>query len=68
MDEAPEDPIQDVVPLLIDFERNLDRETSLESLAGQYGYSPFHFHRFFSSTVGETPKRYVDRLRLERAA
>ena len=67
-DAASEAPIQEVVPLLIDMQRHLDRELSLESLARQYGYSPFHFHRFFSIAVGETPKQHVDRLRLERAA
>lgn len=67
-DQASEDPIRDVIPLLIDVQHNLDREISLESLARQYGYSPFHFHRFFSNAVGETPKQHVDRLRLERAA
>src|SRR5687768_7189816 len=66
--EESEDPIRDVIPLLIDVQGNLDREFSLQSLARQYGYSPFHFHRFFSSAVGETPKQHVDRLRLERAA
>ena len=60
--------IQDVIPLLIDVQSNLDRDISLETLARQYGYSPFHFHRFFSHAVGETPKQHVDRLRLERAA
>src|SRR6266850_4055598 len=68
IDQASEEPIQEVTPLLIDVESNLDREISLESLARQYGYSPFHFHRFFSNAVGETPKQHVDRLRLERAA
>jgi AraC family transcriptional regulator len=60
--------IQDVIPLLIEVQSNLDREISLKSLARRYGYSPFHFHRFFSKAVGETPKQHVDRLRLERAA
>jgi AraC family transcriptional regulator len=32
------------------------------------GWSPFHFHRAFRKVVGETPKRYTQRLRLERAA
>ena len=68
IDERSKDPIGDVIPLLIDVQSNLDREINLGSLARQYGYSPFHFHRFFSSTVGETPKQHVDRLRLERAA
>ena len=62
------DSIRDVIPLLIDLQSRLDADNSLGSLARQYGYSPFHFHRFFSRTVGETPKRHVDRLRLERAA
>jgi AraC family transcriptional regulator len=37
-------------------------------LAKQYGYSRYHFHRWFTKTVGETPRRYVERLRLEKAA
>jgi len=61
-------PILEVIPLLIDVQFNLDQNISLETLARQYGYSPFHFHRFFSNAVGETPKQHVDRLRLERAA
>ena len=65
---SPGDPLRDVIPLLIDVESHLDQELSLRSLARRYGYSPFHFHRFFSGVVGETPKRHVDRLRLERAA
>jgi AraC family transcriptional regulator len=67
-DDASRDAIQEVIPLLIDVQANLDRKISLESLARQYGYSPFHFHRFFSNAVGETPKQHVHRLRLERAA
>jgi AraC family transcriptional regulator len=67
-DEVSEGPISELIPLLIDVQCNLDGEISLGSLARQYGYSPFHFHRFFSSAVGESPKQHVDRLRLERAA
>jgi AraC family transcriptional regulator len=67
-DQVSEDPMREVTPLLIDVQCNLDRDISLESLARQSGYSPFHFHRFFSSAVGETPKQHVHRLRLERAA
>jgi AraC family transcriptional regulator len=68
IDKASQNPMREVTPLLIDVQVNLDQDISLESLARQYGYSPFHFHRFFSRAVGETPKRHVDRLRLERAA
>jgi AraC family transcriptional regulator len=66
--DPSENSMDDVIPLLMEVQSNLDRDIRLESLARQYGYSPFHFHRFFSKTVGETPKRHVDRLRLERAA
>ncbi len=41
---------------------------ALDTLARRSGYSPFHFHRRFVSVVGETPKRHLMRLRLERAA
>ncbi|MEO6379566.1 MAG: helix-turn-helix domain-containing protein, partial [Caulobacteraceae bacterium] len=47
---------------------NLDGDVSLEALARDFGYSPFHFHRLFSAAVGETPQKHVERLRLERAA
>jgi AraC family transcriptional regulator len=49
-------------------QENLDLETGLRSLSRRSGYSPFHFHRVFTKTTGEPPKRYVERLRLERAA
>jgi AraC family transcriptional regulator len=68
IEEASAGPIREIIPLLIDVQLNLDQEISLETLARRYGYSPFHFHRFFSNAVGETPKQHVDRLRLERAA
>lgn len=60
--------IEELIPLLIELQRNLDRELNLQSLAERFGYSPFHFHRLFSSTVGETPRKYIERLRLEKAA
>ena len=59
---------QEMIPLLIDVQQNLDRDLDLRSLAGKYGYSPFHFQRIFSNAMGETPKEYVERLRLEKAA
>jgi AraC family transcriptional regulator len=61
-------PLQEVIPLLLNVEHQLDGELGLKALARQYGYSPYHFHRFFSHAVGETPKQHVHRLRLERAA
>jgi AraC family transcriptional regulator len=67
-DDNSHDRVQELIPLLIDVEQKLDCEMSLESLARQCGYSPFHFHRFFSGEIGQTPKWYIHRLRLERAA
>ncbi|MEO8314592.1 MAG: helix-turn-helix domain-containing protein [Pseudomonadota bacterium] len=61
-------PIESVLPLLIDLQQNLRDDVSLETLARDVGYSPFHFHRLFTAAVGETPQKHVARLRLERAA
>ena len=40
----------------------------LEAIAARSGWSPFHLHRAFRAMIGETPKQYTLRLRLERAA
>lgn len=49
---------------------NADRPAapSLAQLSAIAGWSPFHLHRAFRALVGETPKCYTQRLRLERAA
>jgi AraC family transcriptional regulator len=60
--------LDDVAPLLVHMHEQLDGDLSLGALAEHSGYSPFHFHRLFTEAVGETPKRHLDRLRLERAA
>jgi len=49
-------------------EENLESELSLEHLSNTVNYSPFHFHRIFSSIIGETPNQYVIRKRVERVA
>ncbi len=49
-------------------EQNIDQDLPLEKLARQVNYSPFHFQRIFKSVVGETPKQYIKRLRLEGAS
>ena len=54
--------------MLVHIQANLDQDLSLEALATRSQLSPFHFHRLFRSAVGETLKRYTQRLRLERAA
>ena len=39
----------------------------LDRAAREACLSPFHFHRLFRSTFGETPHDYVTRRRMERA-
>jgi len=39
---------------------------SLETLAGQAGMSPFHFHRLFKAETGLTPKAYANAYRAHR--
>jgi AraC family transcriptional regulator, regulatory protein of adaptative response / methylated-DNA-[protein]-cysteine methyltransferase len=39
---------------------------SLESLAGQVGMSPFHFHRIFKAKTGLTPRAYAAAHRSKR--
>lgn len=52
----------------LEIERMLDGGVALRRVATAFRRSPFHFHRQFSKRIGETPRRYVERLRLERAA
>ncbi|MBN9381040.1 MAG: AraC family transcriptional regulator [Chitinophagaceae bacterium] len=48
-------------------QRHFDQDLPLQTLAEQAHYSPYHFHRLFKQQVGEAPKQYLLRLRLERA-
>jgi AraC family transcriptional regulator len=47
--------------------RNLDRDLSLTQLAEVAHFSPFHFHRVFQASVGETVAEFVIRARFDRA-
>ena len=49
-------------------EQHLDSRPDLEELARIACFSPYHFHRIFSSMVGESVAAYIRRLLLERAA
>ncbi len=54
---------------VIDYiETNLDTDLSLESLARKANYSAYHFHRVFSTVVGERLNGYINRKRIERIA
>lgn len=59
---------QVVMKVLHYINQNLADDVSLETIAGIANYSPFHFQKIFSEAILETPKQYVIRLRLERAA
>ncbi|MDX2150071.1 MAG: helix-turn-helix domain-containing protein [Bryobacteraceae bacterium] len=54
--------------LLVYIQAHLDEDLSLAVLSAQASLSPAHFQRSFQKIIGETPKHYVARLRLERAA
>lgn len=49
-------------------QEHLFEPINLEKIATEAYFSPFHFHRIFTSITGETPNDYVVRLRLEKAA
>ena len=46
---------------------NIEDDITLADLAGVAGYSPFHFARKFTLTMGMPPHRYISRTRLEKA-
>jgi AraC-like DNA-binding protein/effector-binding domain-containing protein len=46
----------------------LQGAVTLSSLATRAGRSQFHLHRALRQMLGETPKQFIQRLRLERAA
>jgi len=47
---------------------NLDAPLDFNRLAEVACFSPYHFHRLYRLTMGETPDQTVRRLRLNRAA
>jgi AraC family transcriptional regulator len=47
---------------------NLDAPLDIEALAAVAHFSPWHFHRIYRETTGETAADTVRRLRLHRAA
>lgn len=54
---------------VIDYiDSHLDTKLNLEILASVANFSPFHFHRIFSTFTGETLNNFIKRLRIEKAA
>lgn len=48
--------------------RNLGRDLTLEEIAAEASFSPYHFHRIFKSVTGENIGAFIRRLRLQQAA
>src|SRR5579872_1132042 len=46
---------------------NLEGQISLRTLAGVGNYSPFHLQKIFKQIIGDSPKQYIIKLRLETA-
>lgn len=46
---------------------DLGRDLTLEAMAEQVGFSPYHFARLFRQTTGESPHQFVLRQRIEKA-
>jgi AraC family transcriptional regulator len=46
---------------------HLTQALTLEEMAAQTGYSPYHFARLFRQAVGESPHQFVVRQRIEQA-
>jgi len=61
-------PVNRILPALVHIQAHLDQDLSLDLLADQVQLSKYHFHQLFRKATGETPKSYVERLRLEWAA
>lgn len=49
-------------------ESNLYDDIDLSSIAKEAGYSLYHFHRIFKSTVGDSLKDYIRKRRITEAA
>ncbi len=64
----PRELVTQLIPVLVEIQARLEDELPLARLARLAGLSEFHFLRRFRSLTGETPKQYVTRLRVERAA
>ena len=57
-----------LTPLLVHIQANLGEDLGLAALGRRANLSSAHLQRVFKAAVGETPKAYVLRLRVERAA
>lgn len=67
--ESLQDARRKEINKLIDYiYANLDKPLTLADMSGRLSMSPYHFHRVFTSVIGETLARFILRVRLERGA
>lgn len=59
---------QKLQPALKYASRNLGRNITLGEWAARTGHSSFHAHRLLRAALGETPKQFILRLRIDYAA
>jgi AraC family transcriptional regulator len=59
---------QEIPYLLQDLCRRIEGSLTLAGIAARAGKSRFHFHRDFRKRLGETPRKFIERLRLDQAA
>jgi AraC family transcriptional regulator len=73
--DSPREPVESSLSLtryqmkqVIEFmQAHLDQTLSLDVLAQQIGFSPYHFARLFRQALGESPHQFVLHQRIERA-
>ncbi len=49
-------------------DNHYSQDLNLELLANVANFSPYHFHRIFKAIVGESLYKYIQRIRVEKAA
>lgn len=57
--------IKDVIAYLIN---GYKQRLTLQDIANHIGISPFHLERLFKQETGETPRSYLDKIRIDKAA
>lgn len=62
------DYISRINSVIIYIEKNIDKPLNLDDIACHANFSPFHFHRIFTTLEGETPAEFILRLRVEKVA
>ncbi len=63
-----EEYIRSINRVIDHIEKNLHKDLLLDDLARVANFSKFHFHRIFKAITGEALNKYIQRLRMEKAA